>query len=144
MLAATSLFISMSTALFADTRLSIQHTEPGKQPQIQTVMVTSGKVRMEQGTNDDALLLYHQADNSFYAIQPNDKQSRTRLSPELYAPKISNALLQISPRHNQIFISRVMDSQGLKRLDRYVECPIHVCGSTAVCGVNASAGNRVL
>ena len=73
----------MSTALFADTRLSIQHTEPGKQPQIQTVMVTSGKVRMEQGTDDDddSLLLYHQADNTFFAIQPSEK-SYMEFDPE--------------------------------------------------------------
>ncbi len=80
-LAATSLCISMSAALFADTRLSIQHTESGKQPQIQTVMVTSGKVRMEQGTVDDTLLLYDQANNTFFAIQPNDK-SYMEFDPE--------------------------------------------------------------
>ena len=73
----------MSTALFADTRLSIRHTEPGKQPRIQTFMVTSGKVRMEQGTDedDDSLMLYHQADNAFYAIQPSEK-SYMKFDPE--------------------------------------------------------------
>ena len=80
-LAATSVFICMSTALFADTRLTIQHTEPAKQSRIQTIMVTSGKVRMEQGTDDDTLLLYDQANNSFFAIQPNDK-SYMEFDPE--------------------------------------------------------------
>ena len=70
----------MSTALFADTRLSIQHTESGKQPQIQTVMVTSGKVRMEQG-NDDTLLLYDHANNTFFAIQPSE-ESYMEFDPE--------------------------------------------------------------
>ena len=63
----------MSAALFADTRLSIQHTEPGKQPQTQSVMITGGKVRMEQGAMDDTVLLYHQQTNTFYAIQPSQK-----------------------------------------------------------------------
>jgi len=71
----------MSTALFADTRLSIQHTEPGKEPQIQTVMVKSGKLRMEQGTLDDTILIYHQANNTFFAIQPKD-ESYMEFDPE--------------------------------------------------------------
>ena len=96
-LAATSLCISMSTALFADTRLSIRHTEPGKQPQIQTVMVTSGKVRMEQGNVDDSLLLYHQANNTFIAIQPNDK-SYMEFDPE----KAGEMMDQASQMQQQI------------------------------------------
>ena len=73
MLAAASLCIVMSAASFADTRLSIQHTEVGEEEQTQSVMVTSGKVRMEQGAMDDTVLLYHQATNTFYAIQPSQK-----------------------------------------------------------------------
>ena len=96
-----SLCISMSTALFADTRLSIQHTEPGRKPQIQTVMVTSGKVRMEQGTDDDddddTLLLYHQATNTFYAIQPGEK-SYMEFDPE----KASEMMDQASQMQQQM------------------------------------------
>ena len=91
----------MSTALFADTRLSIQHTEPGRKPQIQTVMVTSGKVRMEQGTDDDddddTLLLYHQATNTFYAIQPGEK-SYMEFDPE----KASEMMDQASQMQQQM------------------------------------------
>ena len=36
-------------------------------------MITSGKVRMEQGATDDTVLLYHQSNNTFYAIQPSQK-----------------------------------------------------------------------
>ena len=71
----------MSTTLFADTRLSIQHTESGQQPQVQTVTVTSGKVRMEQGSDDETLLLYDQANNTFFAIQPDEK-SYMEFDPE--------------------------------------------------------------
>lgn len=80
-LAVASLCFSLSTALFGDTRLSIEHTEAGKPAQIQTVMVTAGKVRMEQGSLDETLLLYHQANNTFYAIEPSEK-SYMVLDPE--------------------------------------------------------------
>ncbi|GMR22649.1 MAG: hypothetical protein BMS9Abin37_1013 [Acidobacteriota bacterium] len=87
----------LSTALSADTRLSIQHTESGKQPQIQTIMVTSGKVRMEQGTDDNTLLLYDQANNTFFAIQPDEK-SYMEFDPE----KAGAMMDQASPMQQQM------------------------------------------
>lgn len=90
LLAVTSLCISMSAAVFADTRMSIQHTEPGKAPETQSVMVTSGKVRMEQGAMDDTVLLYHQSNNTFYAIQPSQK-SYMELDPVKAAEMMDQA-----------------------------------------------------
>lgn len=80
----------MSGASFADTRLSIQHTESGKEPQNQTVMVRSGKVRMEYGTDDNTVLLYDQADNTFFAIQPDEK-SYMEFDPEKTAEMMDQA-----------------------------------------------------
>ena len=80
----------MASASFADTRLSIQHTESGKETQLQTVMVTSGKVRMEQGTDDNMVLLYDQANNTFFAIQPDEK-SYTEFDPEKAAEMMDQA-----------------------------------------------------
>jgi len=73
LLAVASLCISVSAASLADTRLAIKNTEAGEESQIQAVMITHGKVRMEQGALDDTVLLYHQANNTFYAIQPSQK-----------------------------------------------------------------------
>jgi len=54
------------------------------------VMVTDGKVRMEQGGGDETLLLYVQASNTFYAIQPSDK-SYMEFDPEKAAEMMDQA-----------------------------------------------------
>ena len=84
------LLLLPSAASVADTRLSIQNTESGEQPQIQAVLVTKGKVRMEQGGDDDTLLLYFEDNNTFYAVQPADK-SYMEFDPEKAAAMMDQA-----------------------------------------------------
>ena len=75
-----SFFITMTAV--ADIRLEIQHTEAGKQSESQAVMVTSGKVRMEQSQAGDTVLLYHQSNNTFYAIEPAQKSYMVNVGDE--------------------------------------------------------------
>ncbi len=77
----SSLCLLLPATSFADTRLSIENTDSGENAQMQAVLVTRGKVRMEQGGDDDTLLLYFQEGNTFYAIQPSDK-SYMEFDPE--------------------------------------------------------------
>ena len=76
-----ALCFGVSVAALADTKLEIQHTEPGKSATSQTVMITAGKARMDQSQAGDTILLFHQSANKFYAIQ-NDQKSYLVFDPE--------------------------------------------------------------
>ena len=89
--------VSISVAALADTKLEIQHTEPGKPAESQAVMITTGKVRMEPSQAGDTVLLFHQSDNTFYAIQ-NDQKSYMTFDPE----KAGEMMDQVSERQKQM------------------------------------------
>ena len=78
---AAALCFGVSVAALADTKLEIQHTNAGKPAESQTVMITTGKVRMDQSQAGDTVLLFHQSANTFYAIQ-NDQKSYMVFNPE--------------------------------------------------------------
>lgn len=90
MLVTAVLSFSTTIAAFGDTRLEIQHTETGKQAESQAVLITSGKVRMEQSRAEDTILLYHQSDNTFYAIEPKQK-SYIVIDPEKAGAMVQRA-----------------------------------------------------
>lgn len=90
-LALSSLCVSSTVTSFADTRLSIQSTTSGEAPQMQSILVTNGKVRMEQGgEDDDTLLLYFQASDTFYAVQPSE-ESYMEFDPDQAATMMDQA-----------------------------------------------------
>jgi len=78
---AAALCFGVSVAALADTKLEIQHTQSGKPAESQTVMITAGKVRIEQSQTGDTVLLFHQSTNTFYALQ-NDRKTYMTFDPE--------------------------------------------------------------
>lgn len=83
LLAATGLCCCIAGAVAADTHLSIwstQQTSQGTESETQSVMITTGKVRMEQGESEDTVLLYHRSSNTFFAIQASE-QSYMEIDP---------------------------------------------------------------
>ena len=78
---AAALCFGVSVAALADTKLEIQHTQSGKPAESQSVMITTGKVRMEQSQTGDTVLLFHQSTNTFYALQ-NDRKTYMTFDPE--------------------------------------------------------------
>ncbi len=74
----------------ADTSLSFRNTEPGEAGELQTVTITTGKVRMETGADEETFLLYHEDGNTFFAVQPKQK-SYMELDPDTTSQMMDQA-----------------------------------------------------
>ena len=82
-----------ATLAAADTTVTIQHSESGGQPQTQYIYIADGKTRMEQpggGQGGPGVMIYHQASNTFYAID-TARKTYMELDPEKFGAMMDEA-----------------------------------------------------